>query len=124
MNLGPRGPLESLMLSNAVDGMSITTFGKIEQKPMESPKISTLPYIRTWPSSIDSLNNVATSFHLMSKSVEGVLDEKYPLYKERQKLALERENRIKERAEQARADKFGDRLTLLPKLAKIKEKVF
>ncbi|KAL0430082.1 UNVERIFIED_CONTAM: protein CHUP1, chloroplastic [Sesamum radiatum] len=39
----------------------------------------------------------------MSKSVEGVLDEKYPAYKDRHKLALEREKHIKEKAQQARA---------------------
>lgn len=136
----PRGPLESLMLRNAGDSIAITTFGRMELEP-NSPETPTPPNIRTRVSSSDSLNSVAASFHLMSKSVEGVLDEKYPLYKDRHKLALERENRIKERAEQARADKFGDRLnlniyeptaevkgeatlTLLPKLAEIKEKVF
>ncbi|KAF2310935.1 hypothetical protein GH714_018604 [Hevea brasiliensis] len=43
----------------------------------------------------------------MSKSVEGVLDEKYPAYKDQHKLALEREKQIKEKAEQARAARFG-----------------
>ncbi|XP_040996800.1 protein CHUP1, chloroplastic-like [Juglans microcarpa x Juglans regia] len=140
MSQRPRGPLESPMLSNAGDDMAITTFGKMEQEPTESPETPTLPNIRTRPSSNDSLNTVATSFHLISKSVEGVLDEKYPPYKDRHKLVLEREKQIKERAEQARADKFVDKsnlnlhepttkvkgestITLPPKLAKIKEKV-
>ncbi|KAE8100783.1 hypothetical protein FH972_018643 [Carpinus fangiana] len=140
MNQRPRGPLESLMLRNAGDSIAITTFGKMEQELPESPKTPTPPNIRTRVSSSDSLNNVASSFHLMSKSVEGVLDEKYPAYKERHKLALEREKQIKERAGQARAEKFGDKsnlnlyeptakvererpATLPPKLSQIKEKV-
>ncbi|XP_040998015.1 protein CHUP1, chloroplastic-like [Juglans microcarpa x Juglans regia] len=135
----PRGPLESLMLRNAGDSMAITTFGRMELEP-NSPEPLTLPGIRTRVSSSDSLNTVATSFHLMSKSVEGVVDEKYPAYKDRHKLALEREKQIKERAGQARAEKFGDKsnlnlrdptskvegqrpINLPPKLAKIKEKV-
>lgn len=139
MNQRPRGPLESLMIRNAGDSMAITTFGKIEQGPTDSPETPTLPNIRTRVSSSDSLNTVAASFHLMSKSV-GVLDEKYPAYKDRHKLALEREKQIKERAEQARSEKFGDKsnlklheptakvegerpATLPTKLAKIKEKV-
>lgn len=122
-----KGPLESLMLRNAGDGVAITTFGKQEQDPT------------------DSLNDVASSFQLMSKSVEGVLNDRYPAYKDRHKLALEREKAIKEKADQARAQKFGDgsnlnsklnsdyisrakaereqSVTLPPKLAKIKEKV-
>lgn len=76
----------------------------------------------------------------MSKSVEGVADDKYPAYKDQHKLALERQKDIKEKAEQARAEKFGDALNsnrsfesraklerekpiMLPtKLAQIKEK--
>jgi regulator of replication initiation timing len=140
MNQRARGPLESLMLRNAGDSIAITTFGKIELEPPESPETPTPPNIRTRVSSSDSLNNVAASFHLMSKSVEGVLDEKYPVYKDRHKLALEREKQIKERAGQARVEKFGDKsnlnlyeptakvererpATLPPKLSKIKEKV-
>lgn len=118
----PRGPLETLMLRNVGDSVAITTFGKMEQDPPDSPG--------------DSLNSVSSSFQLMSKSVEGVLDEKYPAYKDRHKLALEREKRIKEKAEQARAARFGDNsnfesrakgekekpISLPPKLAQIKEK--
>lgn len=122
MSVRPRGPLEALMLRNAGDGMAITTFGTGETDEFNSPETPKLA-----PG--DSLNNVASSFHLMSKSVEGVLDEKYPAYKDRHKLALEREKHIKEKAQQARAVKFGDPLrvdsksvSLPPKLTLIKEK--
>lgn len=124
-----RGPLETLMLRNAGDGVAITTFGKKELDPTES--------------SSDSPTTVAASFQLMSKSVEGVLDDKYPAYKDRHKLSLEREKAIKEKAEQARAERFGGGShsnlnsnfesrakaergkpdTLPPRLALIKEKV-
>lgn len=111
-NLKPRGPLEALMLRNASDGIAITSFGTGENDEFNSP---------------ETPNNVASSFHLMSKSVEGVLDEKYPAYKDRHKLALEREKHIKEKAQQARAVKFGgvdssNKSILPPKLALIKEK--
>ncbi|XP_059655564.1 protein CHUP1, chloroplastic isoform X2 [Cornus florida] len=133
----PRGPLEALMLRNAGDSVAITSFGKVEQEAPESPESPNLPHIRTRVSSSDSLNNVASSFQVMSKSVEGVLDEKYPAYKDRHKLALEREKQIKEKADQARAARFSDNLSasnkfrakagerpayLPPKLAQIKEK--
>ncbi|GFP94571.1 protein chup1 chloroplastic, partial [Phtheirospermum japonicum] len=112
-----KGPLEALMMRNASDGMAITSFGTAEEEIVNSPD--------------PSMNNVASSFQVMSKSVEGVLDEKYPAYKDRHKLALEREKVIKEKAQQARAVRFGDPLTgnnnitkiaLPPKLALIKEK--
>ncbi|XP_068326764.1 protein CHUP1, chloroplastic-like [Pyrus communis] len=140
MSVRPRGPLESLMIRNASDGVAITTFGKMDPELNDSPQTPTLPNIRTQISSSDSPNSVASSFQLMSKSVEGVLDEKYPAYKDRHKLALEREKQIKERAEQARVEKFGDKssvnlsykprakaekersVALPPKLAHIKEK--
>lgn len=140
MSVRPRGPLEALMLRNASDGVAITTFGKMDQELPDSPQTPTLPNIRTQMPSSDSPNSVASSFQLMSKSVEGVLDEKYPAYKDRHKLALEREKHIKERAEQARAQKFGDKsnaslryeprtkgekdrpVSLPPKLSLIKEK--
>lgn len=128
MSLRQRGPLESLMLRNAGDGVAITTFGKMEQELTGSPETSTLPNIRTQPSSGDSLNNVAASFQLMSKSVEGTLEEKYPAFKDRHKLAMEREKQIKKKAEQARAERFGEKterekpVNLPPKLAQIKEK--
>lgn len=134
----PRGPLEALMLRNAGDGNTITTFGRMDQEAPDSPETPNLPCIRSRVSSSDSLMNVASSFQLMSKSVEGVLDEKYPAYKDRHKLALEREKQIKEKAEKARAERFGDSsdlkyesrgsgerdkpLLLPPKLAQIKEK--
>ncbi|KAG9450113.1 hypothetical protein H6P81_010078 [Aristolochia fimbriata] len=137
-----RGPLEALMLRNAGDGVAITTFGK-KETDAEDPDSPNLARIRTHASSDDSLNSVATSFHLMSRSVEGVLDDKYPAFKDRHKLALEREKAIKAKAEQARAKKFSDgsnslpssgsfsgsraraerEFTLPPKLAQIKEKV-
>ncbi|CAH1431273.1 unnamed protein product [Lactuca virosa] len=116
----PRGPLEALMLRNAGESVAITTFGVADQDSANSP---------------ETPNNVASSFQLMSKSVEGVLDEKYPAYKDRHKLALEREKKIKEKADQARAARFGDSTTsfkppsystksvsLPPKLAQVKER--
>ncbi|KAK9114783.1 hypothetical protein Syun_021580 [Stephania yunnanensis] len=132
-----RGPLEALMLRNAGDSVSITTFGKKELEAIGSPETPNLPHIKTQVSSSDSLNSVATSFQLMSKSVEGVLDDKYPAYKDRHKLALEREKAIKEKAQRARVERFGDGslnsstgakaikvqpVALPPKLAQIKEK--
>ncbi|MQM22374.1 hypothetical protein Taro_055424 [Colocasia esculenta] len=137
MSQRPKGPLEALMLRNAGDGMAITTFGKNEAE--DHVDDLNLPPLRTRVASSDSLNNVAESFQLMSKSVESVADDKYPAYKDRHKLALEREKAIKEKAEQARAEKFGDGnstrnfesrakiererpIMLPPKLAQIKEK--
>ncbi|GLT91745.1 hypothetical protein SLE2022_096180 [Rubroshorea leprosula] len=138
MSNRPRGPLEALMLRNAGDGVAITTFGTM-QEPTESPEAPTLPNIRMQVLG-ESLDSVAASFHVMSKSVEGVLDEKYPAYKDRHKLALEREKHIKQKAEKARAERFGDRsnwnsnfdsraragaerpVTLPPKLAQVRER--
>lgn len=135
MSQRQRGPLESLMLRNAGDSVAITSFGKAEQD-MEGYETSDLPPIQTRVPSSDSLNSVAASFQLMSKSVDGGKDEKYPIYKDRHKLALEREKQIKEKAEQARAERFGDKsglkpeskardksVALPPKLSQIKEKV-
>ncbi|KAL6618723.1 hypothetical protein ACP70R_033862 [Stipagrostis hirtigluma subsp. patula] len=112
----PKGPLEALMLKNAGDGIAITTFGKREQDP----------------SDVLDEENVASSFHLMSKTVEGFADDKYPAYKDRHKLATEREKAIKEKAGQARAQRFGGghssallsppKGALPPKLAQIKER--
>lgn len=130
----PRGPLEALMMRNASESVAITTFGTLDQDDLNSPETPNLPPIKTRNSSSDPLNNVASSFKLMSKSVEGVLDEKYPAYKDRHKLALEREKKIKEKADQARAARFGDSssfkppintkpVILPPKLAQVKEKV-
>lgn len=119
MSQRPRGPLEALMLRNAGDGVAITSFGMADSDDVNSPET---PKMAT-------PDNVASSFQLMSKSVEGVMDEKYPAYKDRHKLALEREKHIKEKAQQARAARFGgDSLSnskpvsLPPKLALIKEK--
>ncbi|KAL5225907.1 hypothetical protein ABZP36_012546 [Zizania latifolia] len=112
----PKGPLEALMLRNAGDGVGITTFGKREQDP----------------SDVMDEANVASSFQLMSKTVEGFADEKYPAYKDRHKLATEREKAIKEKAEKARVQRYGGlsssvplsspKAALPPKLAQIKEK--
>ncbi|XP_023529698.1 protein CHUP1, chloroplastic-like [Cucurbita pepo subsp. pepo] len=139
MSQKPRGPLEALMLRNTSDSVAITSFGTMEQEIPDSPGTPNLPSIRTQTPN-DSLNSVASSFQLMSKSVGGVLDEKYPAYKDRHKLALAREKQIKERADQARAERFGnisnsnlnpefkgkterDRPVVLPpKLSQIKEK--
>ncbi|KAF8040203.1 hypothetical protein BT93_B2437 [Corymbia citriodora subsp. variegata] len=139
MSLRSRGPLEALMMRNASDNNAITTFGGMEHESVDSPDTPGTPQLKGQPLSGDSLNSVASSFQLMSKSVEGVQDEKYPAYKDRHKLALEREKQIKERADKARAQKFGDRsfninydssrsdkeknISLPPKLALIKEKV-
>ncbi|KAL9254465.1 CHUP1, chloroplastic-like protein [Drosera capensis] len=136
-----RGPLEDLMLRNASDSIAITTFGKAEHEADGSSDSLSLPPIRTKvPANDDALNSVASSFQLMSRSVEGVVDEKYPAYKDRHKLALEREKQLKEKADQARAERFGDKTSvnqrsepgfkldkqkpvfLPPKLAQIKEK--
>ncbi|KAL9246216.1 hypothetical protein vseg_019779 [Gypsophila vaccaria] len=132
-----RGPLESLMLRNASDSVAITSFGKAEQDVDGYSETPNLPSIRTGVTSTESLNSVSSSFQLMSKSVEGVPDEKYPAYKDRHKLALEREKNIKEKAEQARVERFGDKpslnpeskvivrsrsVALPPKLSQIKEK--
>ncbi|KAI4313981.1 hypothetical protein L6164_026924 [Bauhinia variegata] len=129
MSLKPRGPLETLMLTNVGDSVAITSFGQREQEPTDSP-----PNMKRVSSS-ESLNSVAASFQLMSKSVDGSLDEKYPAYKDRHKLALAREKQIKEKAEEARVQKFSDNsnlnftkvdrkgpVALPPKLADIKEK--
>lgn len=127
-----KGPLESLMMRNAGDYNAITTFGKNDQDDQaESYDDQNLPRIKTRVASSDSLNSVASSFHLMSKSVEGVAEEKYPAFKDRHKLAVEREKTIKERAEKARAERFGEipatkgdhrTIALPPRLALIKEK--
>lgn len=136
MSLRSKGPLEALMIRNASDSNAITTFGGLEHESVDSPDTPSTPQLKGQTPSGDSLNSVASSFQLMSKSVDGVLDEKYPAYKDRHKLALEREKQIKARAEKARAEKFGDRsfsgssrsdreknISLPPKLALIKEKV-
>ncbi|XP_062232212.1 protein CHUP1, chloroplastic-like [Phragmites australis] len=115
-NHKPKGPLEALMLKNAGDGIAITTFGKREHDPNDA---------------LDEAN-VASSFHLMSKTVEGFAGEKYPVYKDRHKLATEREKAIKEKAGQVRAQRFGGghssalvsppKGALPPKLSQIKER--
>lgn len=126
-----KGPLEALMLRNAADYNAITTFGRSENDQNEFSDDPNLLRIKTRVASSDSLNSVADSFQLMSKSVEGVANEKYPAFKDRHKLALEREKAIKQKAEQARAERFGEStmkgdreksVALPPKLAQVKEK--
>ncbi|XP_006657595.1 protein CHUP1, chloroplastic-like [Oryza brachyantha] len=115
----PKGPLEALMLRNAGDGMGITTFGKRDEHDL--------------PSDATDDANVASSFQLMSKTVEGFADDKYPAYKDRHRLATEREKAIKDKAEKARVQRYGGGVTssgtflspraaLPTKLAQIKEK--
>ncbi|XP_027365460.1 protein CHUP1, chloroplastic-like isoform X3 [Abrus precatorius] len=131
-----KGPLESLMLRNAADTVAITTLGQKDQEPTGSLETLALPNIRRVSSS-DSLNSVATSFQLMSKTVVGSLDEKYPAYNDRHILALAREKHIKEKAEKARTQKFGDNsnlnvtkaererpISLPPKLTQINERAY
>lgn len=89
-----RSSLDALMRRNIDDSMGITTYGTSENDPVESPR--------------NPLVSVSESFQLMSKSVEGVAEDKYPPYKDRYKLALEREKVIKEKAEQARGQRFGN----------------
>lgn len=140
MSVKSRGPLESLMIRNASDSVAITTFGQGDLESSYSPETSTptpaSADLRKIPSS-DSLNSVATSFQLMSKSsVDASVDEKYPAYKDRHKLAMARESDLKEKAEKARVQKFGNHsnlnmikterdrpnISLPPKLSQIKEK--
>lgn len=111
-----RGPLESIMMRNNSDSVAITTYGTGES---ESGRLSNadsgafeeslgkLTPIRT-RQTLDAGDaaDVAASFQLMAKSVAGVLEDKYPAFKDRHKLALAREKAIKEKAEQARAEKF------------------
>lgn len=126
-----KGSLEALLLKNSSDRFAITSVGKRDQgsgfgrikssssidshdtmtSMVDSPERISLPKIRTKANGNDnSLNNVAASFHLMSKSVGRVLDDKYPAFKDRHKLAVQREKAIKEKAEQARAEKFSGKV--------------
>ncbi|KAL9317855.1 hypothetical protein ACSQ67_014372 [Phaseolus vulgaris] len=136
MSNRPRDSQESLRQRNAGDSVAITTFGQNDQEVSNSPEILALPSIRR-VSSCESLNSVASSFQLMSKTVAGHLDGKYPAYKDRHKLALEREKQIKEKAEKARGQKFGDNsnlnmskaerertISLPSKLTQFKEKAY
>jgi hypothetical protein len=96
----PKGPLESLMLRNAGDGIAITTFGKRENELNEYMNQANMS------PGTEQLVNVSSSFHLISKNVEGVAEDKYPAYKDRHKLAVEREKAIKAKAEQARVERY------------------
>ncbi|KAK7268362.1 hypothetical protein RIF29_21060 [Crotalaria pallida] len=132
----PRDKLDSLMLRDAGNTVAITTFVNKDQEPINTPDSPTHPNI-TMVSSSDSLNSVAASFQLMSKSVDGSLGEKYPAYKDRHKLALARVKLIKEKADKARVQKFGDNsnlnmikaekerpTSLPPKHTQVKEKAY
>ncbi|MCO5553242.1 hypothetical protein L7F22_006763 [Adiantum nelumboides] len=114
-----KGPLESLMLRNSSDSVAITSFG-INQfefdlsststessEPLGEPRLSRS---RSSSGANDVSSNVASSFDLMSKSVSGVLDEKYPAFKDRHKLAIARERVLKDKAEQARVEKLVEKL--------------
>ncbi|KAH9327216.1 hypothetical protein KI387_007394, partial [Taxus chinensis] len=63
----------------------------------------------TSPEMKDSLNNVGTSFRLVSKSVAGIHQGERPDLKNRHWLALQRENAIKDKAERARTIKFSEK---------------
>lgn len=108
----PRNTLESLMLRSAHDAVAITTFERKEDGPTRSPETPSLPSLRKVSSSDDILDSVSASFQLMSKSVDRSMDEKYPAYRDLHKLALAREKQIKEKAEKARVQKFGDNSNL------------
>ncbi|XP_038906494.1 protein CHUP1, chloroplastic-like isoform X2 [Benincasa hispida] len=77
-----------------------------------SAETLTLSEVRLQVSSGKSVNSVATSFQLMSKSVDESLKQKYSTYKEHQKLALGSEKQIKEKAVNERAKSSGDALSL------------
>lgn len=102
----PKGPLESLMLRNAGDGMAITTFGKQENELNEFMNQANMS------PGTEQLVNVSSSFHLISKTVERVAEDKYPAYKDRHKLAVEREKAIKAKADQARVERFDFNMLL------------
>lgn len=117
---GSKGALESIMLRNTSDAVAITSYGTNELETMDpnglSDALGSLTPIRTRSSAdaTEHMSNVAASFQLMSKSVAGVLEDKYPAFKDRHKLALEREKAIKEKAEQARAEKLAERFKAVP----------
>lgn len=73
-----------------------------------SAETLTLSEVRLKVSSRKSVNSVATSFQLMSKSVEESLKQKYSTYEENHKLAIGSEKQIKEKAENERAKSSGD----------------
>lgn len=111
-----KGSLESLMLRNSSDAVAITTFGTNELVSSMSTGSSELlgePRLTRSRSSSDAndvSSNVAASFDLMSKSVTGTLEEKYPAFKDRHKLALAREKALKDKADQARVEKLVEKL--------------
>ncbi|KAL2324866.1 hypothetical protein Fmac_023924 [Flemingia macrophylla] len=132
MSNRPRDSLESLMQRDAGHAVAITTVGQKDHEPSDSPETLALYNIRR-VSSGDSLNSVAASFQLMSKTVVGSLDEKYPAYKDRHKLALAWAKQIKEKAEKARSQKFGcnsklnmnkAEMSLPPNLTQLKENIY
>ncbi|XXG65600.1 hypothetical protein AAC387_Pa05g3259 [Persea americana] len=86
--------LGAMMMRNTSDGVAITTFGRAEDD------------------SNDSLNRVAASFKLMSKSAEEMLDDRYSAFMDRRKLALERWKLIKKKAYLARTELLSDSSSL------------
>lgn len=86
--------LGAMMMRNTSDGAAITTFGRAEDD------------------SNDSLNRVAASFKLMSKSAEGMLDDRYSAFMDRRKLALERWKSIRKKAHRARKKLLSDSSSL------------
>jgi len=79
---------------------------------VDSPKKDNYHTSRTTLEMSDSLINAAASFQLMSKSVGGMHGGKHHDFKVRHNLALQRENGIKEKAEQARTAKFSENLKI------------
>ncbi|GAB4828920.1 hypothetical protein Ancab_018581 [Ancistrocladus abbreviatus] len=91
MSHRPKGPLEALMLRNVGESGN-HSFGKVDQEADGSPESPNLPHIGTRVPCSDSLNFIAASLQLLSRTVEGVLDHKYPAYKDPHKLTLDRED--------------------------------
>eukprot|EP00250_Pteridium_aquilinum_P008789 c18208_g1_i1 orf=3-2228(-) len=113
-----KGSLEALILRNNSDSVAITTFGTNEfengrHSTSDSNESLGEPHLVRTRSSSDATevsSNVAASFDLMSKSVSGILEDKYPAFKDRHKLALAREKAIKDKANQARVEKLVEKL--------------
>lgn len=74
---------------------------------LSAAKTVTLSEVRLQVSSRNSVNSVATSFQLMSKSVEESRKLKYSASKQHHKLALGSEKQIKEKAEKETAKDSG-----------------
>ncbi|XP_024518947.1 protein CHUP1, chloroplastic [Selaginella moellendorffii] len=106
----PMGPLETILLRNSKDS-GITTYGSVDTdgaSPNESPAKGKQEPAKLTPlkTKSDGLNSIAASFQLMSRSVVGSdVADKYPAFKDRHKLAVEREKAIKEKVEEIAASK-------------------